>query len=142
MASVFDVATYILEVRGEMSAMKLQKLVYYSQAWHIAWTDEALFNERIEAWADGPVSPDLWQLHRGAFRVASLGRGRSDRLTDDQRDSIDKVVAFYGDKSPQWLSDLTHEEDPWRLARKGLPDRAPSNAEITHKAMSDYYAAL
>ena len=51
--SVFDVAQYILETCGTMSAMKLQKLVYYSQAWSLVWNDKPLFYEEIEAWAGG-----------------------------------------------------------------------------------------
>ncbi len=57
MAHVQDVARYILEKRGRMSAMKLQKLVYYSQGWHLVFDGEPLFAERIEAWANGPVVP-------------------------------------------------------------------------------------
>jgi len=142
MASVFDVAAYILERQGTMTAMKLQKLVYYAQAWHIAWTDDVLFPERIEAWADGPVSPDLFQVHRGSFRVSKLRKGSSSVLTDDERDTIDRVLAFYGNRSPQWLSDLTHKEEPWRTARGALPDRAPCQTEIKPEALGRYYSSL
>lgn len=142
MADVFDVAQYILEQQGEMTAMKLQKLAYYSQAWHIAWRDDVLFPNRIEAWADGPVCPDLFAHHRGYFRVSKLRRGAAANLTPDQCDSVDRVLVFYGDKSPQWLSDLTHMEDPWKDARGGVPDRAPSSAEITPQALGTYYASL
>ncbi|MEO5373941.1 MAG: DUF4065 domain-containing protein [Alphaproteobacteria bacterium] len=142
MATVYDVAAYILSSHGEMTAMKLQKLVYYCQAWHIAWTDDILFNERIEAWADGPVSPDLFQLHRGTFRLSKLPEGDAARLTDDERDTIDRVLAFYGDKSPQWLSDLTHNEEPWRIARGNLPDRAVSQVIISPEVMGSYYSSL
>ena len=142
MADVFNVAQFILEQHGAMTAMKLQKLVYYSQAWHIAWTDDVLFDNRIEAWADGPVSPDLFAKHRGMFRVSSVRNATSAELTDVERDTIRRVLAFYGPKSPQWLSDLTHMEDPWRLARHGVPDRAASNKEITPQSMGEYYASL
>lgn len=60
MANVRDVADYILAQRGPMSAMKLQKLVYYSQAWHLTWAEEPIFDARIEAWANGPVVPLLY----------------------------------------------------------------------------------
>jgi uncharacterized phage-associated protein len=69
MADVFDVAEYILQKQGSMTAWKLQKLVYYSQAWALVWDQKPLFPERIEAWANGPVSPDLYQKHRGQFIV-------------------------------------------------------------------------
>ena len=51
-------------------------------------------------------------------------------------------MEFYGDKSSQWLSELTHSESPWREARRDLPPGAPSNAVITHAAMAEYYGAL
>jgi hypothetical protein len=54
-ATVFDVAAYILEKKGEMSAWRLQKLVYYSQAWSLVWDERPLFDEPIQAWANGPV---------------------------------------------------------------------------------------
>jgi uncharacterized phage-associated protein len=142
MASVFDVAQYILEQCGEMTAMKLQKLVYYSQAWNIAWTDNVLFPERIEAWADGPVCGDLYQLHKKIFRIAKLSKGSSSRLSTEDKKNIDRVLAVYGDKSPQWLSDLTHLEAPWCDARGALPARARSQKEITPKAMGEFYSSL
>ena len=55
MSNVHDVAAMILNEQGAMTAMKLQKLVYYCQAWHLVWDEECLFPERIEAWANGPV---------------------------------------------------------------------------------------
>jgi uncharacterized phage-associated protein len=67
MADVFDVAGYILQQKGQVTTWKLQKLVYYSQAWSLVWDERPLFQERIEAWANGPVCPDLYQVHRGAF---------------------------------------------------------------------------
>jgi uncharacterized phage-associated protein len=68
-ASVYDVAEYILAREGEMSAMKLHKLVYYCQAWHLVWDGAPLFDEEIQAWANGPVIPALYELHKGEFTV-------------------------------------------------------------------------
>ncbi len=62
MATALDVAAFILNKRGPMTAMKLQKLVYYSKAWHLVWEDKLLFTEPIEAWANGPVVPELYKL--------------------------------------------------------------------------------
>jgi hypothetical protein len=61
--SVVDVAEYILELGGEMETTKLQALVYLSQAHHLAWCGRPLFDEPIEAWAEGPIVPALQELH-------------------------------------------------------------------------------
>jgi uncharacterized phage-associated protein len=141
--SVFDVADYILHRLGTMSAMKLQKLVYYSQAWSLAWTDRPLFNEEIQAWAKGPVVPALFRKHRGEF---SVGRGffggTPSKLSIEQKDVIRRVLNFYGAKDPQWLSGLTHLESPWRDAREGLGPEERGSSEITKAAMQDYYSNL
>jgi len=125
MASVFDVAQYILESHGPMTTMKLQKLVYYAQAWSCVWDDDILFQEPIKAWKAGPVVRSLYERHRGQFRIGTVS-GDSSQLTANQKDTIDRVLRFYGDKSAQWLSDLTHLEDPWKNAWAG-----GDNTEIT-----------
>lgn len=142
--SVFDVAKYVLEKMGALSCMKLQKLVYYSQAWSLVWDDSPLFAERIEAWANGPVVPDLYSAHRNRYQVNAnyFDCGDSSKLNDDQKDTIEAVLEFYGDKSAKWLSDLTHSEEPWIIARAGLADGERGNSEITIASMAEYYERL
>ena len=69
--SAHDVAAFILKESGPMTAMKLQKLVYYCQAWSLVWDEKPLFKEKIEAWANGPVVRALYEKHRGKFKVSS-----------------------------------------------------------------------
>ena len=143
MVSVDDVAAYILARKGPMSAMKLQKLVYYSQAWSLVWDDAPLFGEPIEAWASGPVCPKLWERHRGQFELRAPWRsGDPERLSADEKATVDAVLDYYADKPAQWLSDLTHAERPWVEARHGLPPGARGSREITLDSMADYYAGL
>ncbi len=142
MATAKDVAAYILTKLGAMTAMKLQKLVYYSQAWSLVWDETPLFNDRIEAWANGPVVPSLYECHRGEFSVSSIPQGDPNQLTESQKESVDKVLDFYGNKTSQWLSELTHREDPWVEARNGLAPGQKSNSEITQAAMMEYYSSL
>ncbi|MEW5928008.1 MAG: type II toxin-antitoxin system antitoxin SocA domain-containing protein [Gemmatimonadota bacterium] len=142
MASAHDVAAYILERKGRMTAMKLQKLVYYSQVWSVVWEERPLFPEQIQAWANGPVVRELYERHRGQFEVSDWPAGSSTRLTDEDRAVIDDVLEFYGDKSAQWLSDLTHREQPWLLARRGLPDGVRGEHEITLDSIEEYYSSL
>jgi uncharacterized phage-associated protein len=141
-ATVFDVAAYILAKCGEMTTWKLQKLVYYSQAWSSVWDDKVLFKEPIQAWANGPVCPALYQRHKGSFKISSIPGGRPSRLTPNQKDSIDKIIKFYGKKSAQYLSALTHIEAPWKNARAGLNPGERGSNEITVDAMAEYYGGL
>ena len=140
--AVFDVAAFILDRVGTITAMKLQKLVYYAQAWSLVWDEKPLFNERIRAWANGPVVPVLYRWHKGSFEVSACVLGDSTKLNVDQRETLDAVLGYYGSKASQWLSDLTHQEKPWRDARKGLAPGEPGSREISHASLAEYYGAL
>lgn len=142
MASVHDTAAYILKKRGPMTAMKLQKLVYYAQAWSLVWDERPLFSARIEAWAFGPVVPELYKHHRTEFNLTGWDQGSAGNLTAKEKETVDAVLDFYGGKSAQWLSDLSHREDPWKKARKGVPDGQRGSAEITRASMAEYYQGL
>lgn len=142
MASVHDVAVYILGALGSIPAMKLQKLAYYSQAWSLVWDEAPLFEERIEAWANGPVAPELYANHRLQYMIEKLPAGDPAVLTSDQVETIDAILDYYGDKDSQWLSDLTHMERPWLDARGKLAPGERGNKVITHAAMAEYYGSL
>lgn len=138
-----DVADYILRRKGGMTAMKVQKLVYYSQVWSLVWTERQLFREQIEAWANGPVVPSLYRLHRGHFKVSpGFFDGDPSKLNEEQRDVIDRVLRFYGDKDPQWLSNLTHLELPWKNARSGVGNGEFGTNVITKESIIEYYTSL
>lgn len=140
----FDVAKYILGKEGEMSAMKLQKLLYYCQAWSMVWDERELFSADFEAWANGPVLSSIYDIHRGMFKVNAGLFDSADvsNLDEDARDTIDQVLKVYGDKTAQWLSNLTHEEAPWLNARGELPPLARSNSVISKASMHEYYSGL
>jgi uncharacterized phage-associated protein len=142
MVSAHDVAACIIAKHGPLSAMKLQKLVYYAQAWSLVWDDRQLFSEPIEAWANGPVVRDLYERHRGRFELRDWQWGNAATLDEDALDTVDAVLKFYGSKSAQYLSDLTHSEPPWADARKGVPDGERGAAEISLASMSEYYGSL
>lgn len=142
MADVFDVAKYILQRQGAMTTMKLQKLVYYCQAWGLVWDSKPLFSDRIEAWASGPVVPILYNEHRGQFEIDSIKKGKPNKLKTYERETIGAVLDFYGGKSAQWLSDLSHMEKPWKEARKGKKSGENCRKEITHASMVEYYSSL
>jgi uncharacterized phage-associated protein len=142
MVSSLDVAEYILQQKGPVTAMKLQKLVYYAQAWSLALEQEPLFEEPIEAWANGPVVRQLFETHKGQYYVTTIPRGDPEKLTEEQKETIEAVVIYYGQKSAQWLRDKTHSEDPWRCARGACSDGEWSNNRISFESMEEYYSEL
>lgn len=144
LASVLNVAAYVLKKTGDITAMKLEKLVYYCQAWSLAWDEQPLFSENIEAWANGPVCPELFNSHRGKFVVNAEMYSDYDNFSfsRSQRETMDKVLDYYGDKTPVWLSDLTHKESPWIIARDGIPNGAACSNVITLDSMQQYYGGL
>lgn len=142
--SVYRLANYILEKQGAMTAMKLQKLLYYSQAWSLVWDEKPLFSQRIEAWANGPIVPEVYKKHKGRFNLPKrfFSIKHKSQFTTEQKETINAVLEGYGDKGSFELSELTHREAPWKNARKGLEPGERGNREITHAAMAEYYSSL
>jgi uncharacterized phage-associated protein len=141
--SVHDVTAYILFKTEQITTMKLQKLVYYSQAWHLVWAGDRLFSEPIQAWANGPVVYELFQSHRGQFTVAPpWARGDVSRLSEDEISTIDAVLDSYGHLEGFQLSILTHEEAPWLETRGDLGKTVGSNREISLDLMQQFYSGL
>ena len=125
-----------------MTTMKLQKLVYYSQAWSLVWDEKRLFEEDIEVWANGPVVRNLFDYHRGMYQISSMPIGNPRLLDQEQQDTVDAVLEYYGNQSAQWLIDLTHMEDPWIQTRRGLPIQERGNRVIRLDMIADYYSSL
>lgn len=143
MAEVLDIAAYILDKQGSVSTMKLQKLAYYSQALHLVAYGSPLFSDPIEAWANGPVIPALFQYHRGEFVIRSgfFRSANSNDLSAHEKRIVDRVLQKLGAKSGAELSQLTHNETPWLSARGNLPRNARCSNQITPAVMRSYYTA-
>lgn len=126
MARAVDVAQAVLTRTGPIDTIKLQKLVYYCQAWALAWRDEPLFPEPVEAWRDGPVVQELFRRHKGARTVgeASFPGADARRLPAWGSQVVAFVCAYYGRMTGAELRNRTHEEAPWAEARRtaGLSD--------------------
>lgn len=124
--------------------MKLQKLLYYSNAWHLVWAGKPLFNEQIQAWANGPVVASLYGYHRGKYMVSDSDfyEGDATKLTEAEITTVSSVLTSYGAFSAAQLSALTHAEDPWKNARLGTPEGLRSNSRISDDALTAYYTHL
>lgn len=112
MAQALDVAAELrASVPSSCGVVKLQKLLYYCQAWHFTWTGEPLFPEAIEAWDNGPVVADLWRDEK-----YGINQRPPQTLGDIELRTIHYVVNRYGRLYGADLIDLTHKEEPWREA--------------------------
>jgi len=93
--TVFDVAQYVLRKNGPMTTMKLQKLIYYAQAWALAWSEHPLFDNTMEAWDRGPVVREYGMPIVALARSMCSQFGDPTHLDADQRDTVDAVMAIY-----------------------------------------------
>ena len=135
-----DVAQYILDKQGEMPAMRLQRLVYYCQAWSLIWDEKPLYKDEIQAWASGPIVPSLYKEHEGTFILENFDRANPNKLGELEIETVDAVLDYYSDKETRWLSDLSKKEKPWKDARGNLGPTERCQSVITTKAMQDYYS--
>lgn len=141
---VKDAAAYILSVFNRpISTMKLQKLLYFSQGWALALLERRLVATDFQAWKWGPVSYDLYQLHRREYEISEIVGGDPNRVTENNKVILDAVINNYGGLSGMQLGDLTHEEDtPWTRVRheNGIfTETAPSNIQIPDGMIAEYF---
>lgn len=144
MATIFDVAKYITDQQGDVTNMQLHKLAYYCQAWSLAWYDVPLFQEDFEAWANGPVCPELFEAHRGHYSVGHGFFGECDTsvFAPEQIETMDAVLKEYGNIPPAKLSELVHRERPWKETRNTARPGDPCFRVIEKELIQEYYAGI
>jgi uncharacterized phage-associated protein len=139
-ATIFDLAAAILAETGEIATMRLHKLAFYAQAWHMVWDEELLVHADFFAWGSGPVNPELHASHRGVFLISEVP-GDPSVFTEDQLESIHEVVRCYGGLRAFVLSGIVKNEAPWQDAWAGT-ESGKKGRLIEGKAMLEFYAVL
>lgn len=140
MSTVFDVAEWFL-CKEPMTHKKLQKLCYYSQAWHCALFDgKRLFNEEFQAWIHGPVCPPLFaRYHDYKWLLIPKPEKTEHTFSADEEDILESVFNAYGHLDGNQLEYLTHHEDPWLKARGGIDPVDVCYSTISTEDMKVYY---
>jgi uncharacterized phage-associated protein len=137
------VADYIIsffyEYGDAITNLKLQKLMYYAQAWHLAIFDKPLFEGDFEAWVHGPVHMETYQRFKGYRWDPITENIEKPKLPKETVDFLNEVLDVYGSFSAYQLELLTHEEAPWRRARGGIPIDQESRAVISPEDMKEFY---
>lgn len=134
---------------------KLQKLLYYIQAWHLVYFDKSLiFDELPEAWVNGPVYRSVYSdwKHIYPYKDITIKDEHKDnvdtfieetknklQLTKEQEEFLSSILQHYGLMSHEKLILLTHREKPWNIAREGLGDFDASQTPISADSMYNYY---
>lgn len=141
---------YILVKLGATSHVKLQKLLYFIQAWHLAILESPIIDDEFEAWVHGPVSRQIWDYlkdHSKLYRGLIIKEDAKERvfekistsLTKDQIELIDDVLNEYGDKTDYHLETLTHLDPPWIKARAGYGPNENCNVVIPKEEIKKFY---
>ena len=142
------VIAYIFEKLEEVTPLMLQKLLYFSQGLSLILYKEPLFEEDCEAWVHGPVYPKVYNLFKDFkynpiddARFAVL-YGKVHELTSREQEVLDLVIASFGLYSGKALEKITHNEQPWKIARKGCGDGILSNEVVKKETMASYYSSV
>lgn len=134
------------ESGNSITNLKLQKLLYYAQAWYMVLTENKeepiLFDERIEAWSHGPVVREIYNKY-SEMRYNAILRPEADVELDEETEEILKeVLRVYGKYEASYLEELTHQEDPWKITRGDLPLEARCTDEIDRTIIFDFYRKM
>ena len=125
------------------SRLKLLKLLYYVQGYHLALFNTPMFNDKIEAWLHGPVIPEVWKWAKNygdeQMQNEALNKEQIDTLGlhPQQIKLVGDVLEIYNKYSAYGLRDKTHKELPWLIAYE-----KDKNNEITQKSLKDFFAPL
>lgn len=144
---------YILQRGGAMSHLKLQKLLYYIEAFHLAYFDESIIDDNFEAWMHGPVSRKVYDtvkgysiLYREVKYIKDSEKTPEDILpyilTNDQIEIVNDIIDEYGKLTALQLENLTHSESPWIEARIGYSAEDRCTKIISKDSMRRFYKAL
>lgn len=144
-----EVASYFLskvdDEAGELiSHLKLQKLVYYAQAWTLAFFNRSILEEDFQAWVHGPVVPELYNNYKnfGKNPIPKVTVLDENIFDEDEKSILEGIWKAYGKYNAKYLEALTHEEDPWKNARGNCKEDERCMNVITKEAIKDYYASI
>jgi uncharacterized phage-associated protein len=139
-AAIADYFIWLANETGSyISNLKLQKLVYYAQAWYLAIYEQPLFDEDFEAWVHGPVIPDLYQKYKSFGWKPILKDVEPPVFSEEIQGFLEELTEVYFGCDAFELEQMTHREDPWIEARGNLPLDVPCNAMISKESMREYY---
>lgn len=137
-----DLAALVVDRLGSTDTMKLQKLLYYCNAWSLVARGRPIYQDKTEAWKHGPVVPSIYAQHRTQASVSEWPSGDSNRLPQEDKSIANAVIDLYGARSGWALRNLTHAEDPWVNAWARCNQGEKLHEEITQDEIRTYYQSI
>lgn len=127
-----------------ISHLKLQKLLYYAQAWSLVLLDQPLFAENFQAWVHGPVLPSVYRKYRGSSYEPLPAPAPADvpRFAPGIETLLEDVFRLYGAHTATALENQTHRETPWIAARGDRPRTAHCTAVISRASMKEFFETM
>jgi len=128
----------------EITPLALQKLLYFAQGFQKAFHSEFMFEEDCEAWSHGPVYRRIYEKYRnyGHLPIEEDHQSRCNKLSIEEKETLKAVAEFFGCYSGKVLERMTHEEEPWRNARRNTDEGAPSSEVIKKESMTRYFSSI
>lgn len=103
---------------ADLSNLKLQKLLYYAQGWHLGLKGTPLFGDELQAWSHGPVVPAVYRSFRdhgtADIRLEHAGTFSWDDIDPETSEFLVQVWNTYGGFGAWRLRNMSHEEAPWK----------------------------
>lgn len=136
---------YIFERMQEVTPLALQKILYFVQGIYTVLYSHPLFEDNCVAWQHGPVYEKVYFLFRD-FKYNpiednrfAMFSGKAQKLSEDEKKTIDLVIGTFGKYSGKVLETITHNEDPWKEAREGYEADEPSKVTIEKEEIMSYF---
>lgn len=142
-----DIAKWFLcavdrDAGDSITHLKLQKLLYYAQAWTLVLLGEPIFKENIEAWAHGPVVPSVYECY-SSYGYREIPKPENCPFIDQKYEEVlEEVMQTYGIYQAKYLEQLTHSEKPWKEARNGIAPEARCDNIISLDTMKEFYKEM
>lgn len=141
---------YILKKSGKMNAIKLQKTMFFVEAFHLAIFNKSLVGENFEAWVNGPVLRSVYNEYKSQSKASYIISVPEFDETSFWRQfenpkqlyTIDKVIEYLNRFDSRSLSESSHRHLPWKEAREGLTANEKSDDPISKDLIRKYYRKL
>ncbi len=155
--SATDVAKYIITafyskdkeidegVSEGVSNLKLQKLLYFCQAFSLAKLDRPMFEEDICAWKYGPVVKEVYEEYK-EYKNNPLPKAEVKKhdinVPNEDKKIVSEVLETFGGYSAVRLMEITHShKQPWKHYKKRV-ENGEQDIVIPQKAIQKYYKPI